>query len=53
MDVNEYERLSNFTLIYKLKKKNSTCIAVQSFTSTVRSSQMSITRTQKTSIRRV
>jgi hypothetical protein len=36
MDVNEHERLSNFTLsIYKLKKKNITFIVVLSFTSTV------------------
>ena len=47
MDVNEHERLSNLTLsIYKLKKKNITFIVVLGFTSTVGSSQMSITRIQ-------
>ena len=45
MDVNEHERLSNISLIHKLKYQNSTFIGVQHFTVTEGSSTMRITRT--------
>ena len=35
MEVNEHERLSNITLLYKLKERNSTFIAVLHFTATL------------------
>ena len=43
IDVNEHERLSNFTLRLKLKKKNSTFIGVLHFTFSVGYSIISIT----------
>ena len=34
MDVNEHGKLSNFTIIHKLKQMNSTCIVVLHYTVT-------------------
>ena len=45
--VNVHERLSNFTLRHKLKRRNSAFIAVLHFTVTVGSGLMSITCTLK------
>jgi len=45
IDVHEYERLSNITLIHKLKERNSTFIAVLHFTVTIWSSTLSTTHT--------
>ena len=47
MDVNEHERLSNVTLRHKLKKRDSTFIAILHFTVTLGSSTIYIADTQK------